>query len=89
MYEDLEVALRCVASKRDDPEVNLFNIARMAADCCAALENMNAALAAKTGECEGYRRDCIALSLIVLGGQPPQTGRGRESVYCNPWEKML
>jgi hypothetical protein len=90
MYEDLTAALRCVASKRDVPEVNLFNIARMAEDCGTALEAMNAALAEKSAECESYRRDCIALSLIILGERRlPQAGQGCGSVYCNAWEKML
>jgi len=73
MYEELLEALYYVVDHKNDPQVNMFNIAQIAGDCAAAIEGLNMELTKTTSECAQFRRDSIVLSLMVIGSETKKT----------------
>lgn len=86
MYEDLLTALHYLTQHKNDPQVNMFNIVRVAGDCADAITEMNEALARMTAERDQYRNDSINLSILLLcgGGQ-----RGADVRTSRPQTRRL
>lgn len=80
MYDSLLQALDYLTAHKYDPDVNLFDIAQIAADCAAAIRELNRQLQAAQAEKEHYRADSILLSLLVLSDGVKDTPRRTEAI---------
>lgn len=80
MYEALLQALYYINAHKYDPAVNLFDITRIAADCAAAIEDLNRRLQDSQAEMEHYRADSVLLSLLVLSDGIKDTPRRTEAI---------